>query len=360
MKIAYVKRKMILGAFCCLSVSVMPVSLLYAAGTKSCVTPAIVQQERVINGTVLDKKGEPIIGANIKVKNTHLGVISDLNGNFTLVNVPKNAVLVISYVGYKEQEFKLGTQTNISIELDEDTEFLDEVVVVGYATQKKVNLTGSVSSVNIGDIAEKRPVTNLSSGLAGMAAGVSVTSSSNVPGNDNASILVRGQGTLNNAAPLVIIDGVESNINTVSPHDVESMTVLKDAASASIYGSRAANGVILITTKKGKTGRINVDYTGYVSLESIGKTVKAVSNYADYMELRNEAYSNSSPGTSQFAPEVIEAWRNDAGQNPLIYPNTDWIDEVFQTSVATNHNLSINGGNDKMSFYTSFGYRGLL
>lgn len=237
-------------------------------------TPSLMvsqQNTRTISGTVTDKSGEPIIGANVLVKGTSQGIITDLDGNFTLNNVPANAELVISYIGYKEQTIKIGSQTSFSVKLVEDTELIDEVVVVGYASQKKVNLTGSVASVDMGEIAEKRPITNLSSGLAGMAAGVSVTSSSNVPGNDNASILVRGQGSLNNSAPLVIIDGVESNINTVAPQDVETMTVLKDAASASIYGSRAANGVILITTKKGKQGKIAIDYTGYVSMESIGK-----------------------------------------------------------------------------------------
>ena len=287
---------------------------------------SINQDGRTVSGNVVDETGLPVIGVNVKVKGTTIGAITDLDGNFTLKGVPQNAVLVVSYVGYKEQEIKVGTQSQLSIKLQEDTELIDEVVVVGYAAQKKVNLTGSVSSVNMADIAEKRPITNLSSGLAGMASGISVTSSSNVPGNDNASILVRGQGTLNNSAPLIIIDGVESNINTVAPQDVESMTVLKDAASASIYGSRAANGVILITTKKGKQGKINIDYTGYASLQSVGKTVDAVSDYATYMELRNEAY------------------------------NKDWVEEIFQTAVSTNHNLSLSGGTDKLSFYSSFGY----
>ncbi len=317
----------------------------------------VQQQGRTVTGIVIDDKGETIIGANVMVKGTTNGSITNIDGQFTLNNVPEGATLVISFVGYKEQAVKVGAQSNLNIMLQEDSELIDEVVVVGYASQKKVNLTGSVSSVNMADIAEKRPVTNLSSGLAGMAAGVSVTSSSNIPGNDNASILVRGQGSLNNSAPLIIIDGVESNINTVSPQDVESMTVLKDAASASIYGSRAANGVILITTKKGKQGKISVDYTGYVSLESIGKTVEAVTNYADYMELRNEAHRNSGGGEyAQFNQETIDAWRNDKGRNPLLYPNTDWTDEVFQTAVATNHNLSLSGGTDKISFFTSFGY----
>ena len=316
---------------------------------------SINQDGRTVSGNVVDETGLPVIGVNVKVKGTTNGAITDLDGNFTLKGVPQDAVLVVSYVGYKEQEIKVGAQSQLSITLQEDTELIDEVVVVGYASQKKVNLTGSVSSVNMEDIAEKRPITNLSSGLAGMAAGVSVTSSSNIPGSDNGSILVRGQGTLNNSAPLIIIDGVESNINTVAPQDVESMTVLKDAASASIYGSRAANGVILITTKKGKEGKINIDYTGYASLESIGKTVEAVTDYATYMELRNEAYLNGGSGP-QFSQEVIDAWRNDGGRNPLKYPNTDWVDEIFSNAVATNHNLSMSGGTDKLSFYTSFGY----
>ena len=318
---------------------------------------SINQDGRTVSGNVVDETGLPVIGCNVKVKGTTIGAITDLDGNFTLKGVPENAVLVVSYVGYKEQEIKVGTQSQLSIKLQEDAELIDEVVVVGYAAQKKVNLTGSVSSVNMADIAEKRPITNLSSGLAGMASGISVTSSSSVPGNDNASILVRGQGTLNNSAPLIIIDGVESNINTVAPQDVESMTVLKDAASASIYGSRAANGVILITTKKGKQGKIGVDYTGYVSMESIDRSrvTDPVSDYATYMDLMNEAYVNSKQ-PARFSQETIDAWRNDGGRNPLIYPNTNWMDEMFRTAVATNHNLSINGGTDKISFYTSFGY----
>lgn len=213
---------------------------------------SVLQNGRTVTGVVKDSAGEPIIGANVKVKGTSKGTITDLDGNFSLNGIAPDAVLVVSYIGYKETEVRVGDRTSLSVQLVEDSKVIDEVVVVGYATQKKVNLTGSVSAVDMEEIAEKRPITNLSSGLAGMAAGVSVTASSNIPGNDNASILVRGQGTLNNSAPLVIIDGVEANINTVAPQDVESMTVLKDAASSSIYGSRAANGVILITTKKVK------------------------------------------------------------------------------------------------------------
>ena len=320
-------------------------------------TLEVQQTGRTVRGTIVDETGEPVIGVNVRVKDTTIGAITDLDGKFSLANVPTGAVLQITYVGYKDQEIVVGSQSSLSIRLQQDTELIDEVVVVGYASQKKVNLTGSVSSVNMEDIAEKRPITNLSSGLAGMAAGVSVTSSSNKPGDDNASILIRGQGTLNDSSPLVIIDGVESNINTVSPQDVESMTVLKDAASASIYGSRAANGVILITTKKGKSGKISLDYTGYASLESIDRSMvtEPVSDYARYMELMNEAYVNHGQ-PARFTQGTIDAWRADGGKNPLAYPNTNWLDDVFHSAVATNHNLSISGGTDKLTFYTSFGY----
>ena len=311
------------------------------------------QQNKVtINGTVTDASGT-VIGAAVVEKGTTNGTVTDIDGKFTL-NVPSNATVVISYIGYQNYEFKVGNQRTFNIQLKEDTQKLDEVVVVGYGTQKKVNLTGSISTLKTEDI-EARPVTNVSQALAGMAAGVTVTSSSNQPGNDNADIKVRGQGTLNTSSPLIIIDGVEAGINTVNPADIESMTVLKDAASAAIYGSRAANGVILITTKKGKEGSMKVEYNGYVSFASIRKTLTPVSNYADYMELMNESYANSNMG-APFSQESINAWRADAGKNPLQYPNTDWVDATFSNSTATNHAISMSGGTDKLRFYGSFGY----
>lgn len=191
-----------------------------------------------------------------------------------------------------------------------------------------------------------------------MAAGVNVQSASNQPGNDDATIQVRGQGTLNDSSPLVIIDGVESSINSVSPQDIEAMSVLKDAASAAIYGSRAANGVILITTKQGKAGSMKIDYNGYVSFISptIPSSMNPVSNYADYMELINEGYERSDIN-APFPTSVIEEWRNDNGQNPLLYPNTNWLEDTFRNAVAHNHVLSMSGGSEKIRFYSSFGYQ---
>ncbi|BEH00281.1 SusC/RagA family TonB-linked outer membrane protein [Bacteroides sedimenti] len=315
---------------------------------------ASVNQQKRITGVITDTKGETVIGANVVQKGTTNATITDIDGKFSL-NVPNGALLEVTCVGYLNFELKIGDQTSYTIQLKEKAQTLDEVVVVAYGSQKKVNLTGSVSSVNMSDLVDSRPITNLSSGLAGVAAGVQVSSSSNRPGNDNASILIRGQGTLNNSAPLVIIDGVEGNISNVNPQDIENLSVLKDAASAAIYGSRAANGVLLITTKQGKAGAVKLDYNGYLSFESIGKTIETVSNYADYMELVNEGKLNSNL-PAIFSQGKIDLWRANENGDQLLYPNTDWVKGVFKTSVATNHNLSISGGTDKVRFYTAVGY----
>lgn len=311
------------------------------------------QQTSTLKGTVVDNSGETIIGASVIVKGTTTGTVTDIDGNFQL-NVPSlNVTVVISYVGYQSIEVALNGRNTISVTLREDTELLDEVVVVGYGTQKKVNLTGSVSSVNMSDISESRPITNISSGLAGLAAGVYVNSANNRPSNNNATIRVRGQGTLNNSAPLVIVDGVESNIGDVNPEDIENMSILKDAASSSIYGSRAANGVILITTKKGQSGKMQINYNGYLSLQSVANSIEPVSNYANYMELVNEGMTNSSQ-PKIFSQESINTWREMEGKEPIKYPNNDWRDEVFRTANSQNHSLSISGGSDNLRFFSSF------
>ena len=339
-------------------------SMYPAFGNATATSPAtnnvanVQQESTTVTGIVLDDMGEPIIGATIKIKcQDTVGTITSIDGDFTLKGLKKGQTLVISYIGFQTQEVKYNGEKSLKVTLKSDSKSLNEVVVVGYGTQKKVNMSGAVASINMDELTESRPVTNVSQALAGLAAGVNVSSGSNRPGDDNASILVRGQGTLNSSAPLIIIDGVEQGINTVNPQDIESVSVLKDAASASIYGSRAANGVILITTKKGKSGKIKVDYNGYVSFQSIRKTLTPVSNYADYMELINEGYYNSNPksGKNQyFSEEKIAEWRN--GNDPLKYPNTNWIDETFKPSTSTNHVVSLSGGSDKIRFYGSFGY----
>lgn len=217
------------------------------------------QAEKKVTGQIVDKTGEPIIGANIVEKGTTNGTISGMDGSFSL-SVSDNAVLEISYIGYLTRDIPVSGQSHLSIEMSEDTQSLDEVVVVGYGAQKKVNLTGSVATINLADETMSRPVTTISSALSGMAAGLNVMQTTAKPNSEGASVQIRGTGTLNDSSPLILVDGMEMSLNEINPNDVESISVLKDAASCAIYGNRGANGVILVTTKKGKDGKVNVTY----------------------------------------------------------------------------------------------------
>lgn len=334
-------------------------SLLLIGGAASTHAQAITVAQQTAGtciGTIVSETGEEVIGATVKVQGTSMATSTNIDGHFSLTGVKPGAILEISCIGYEPLTVTWKGEP-LSLTMKETANALDEVVVVGYGLQKKVNLTGSVASVNMDKISDTRPITNVSQALAGLASGVNVTSGNNQPGNDNATIRVRGVGTLNDASPLVIIDGVEAGINTVNPSDIESMSILKDAASAAIYGSRAANGVILITTKKGQSGSVKVNYNGYVSFESIRKTLTPVSNYADYMELINEGYYNTYGQKNYiFSDAVINEWRANEGGDQLRYPNQDWIDATFKNATATNHTVSMSGGSDKIRFYTSFGY----
>lgn len=215
-----------------------------------------------LTGCVLDQKGEPIIGASVLEKGTKNGTVTDVNGNYILTSTKENPMLEISYIGFVSQQVKAkgGVATNITMK--ENAQSLEELVVVGYGSQKKENLTGSVSSVSSKELAA-RPITSVKSGIQGLVPGLQITNSQGRPGEDNTSMTVRGVGTLNNSSPYILIDGVESGtMNAIDPNDIESISVLKDAASAAIYGSKAANGVILITTKRGKSGKPTVNYNG--------------------------------------------------------------------------------------------------
>ena len=229
-------------------------------------TVEAVQQTKKITGVVSDAMG-PIIGANVLEKGTTNGVITDIDGNFTL-NVKPGATIVVSFIGYVSQEIKITNQTTVNITLKEDSEMLDEVVVVGYGTQKKATLTGAVASVS-GDVLESRPVSNTAIGLQGQIPGLTITRTSARPGDEDMTIQLRGASSTNKVEPLVIIDGVPAISNTefssLNPNDIENVSVLKDA-SAAIYGARAAGGVILVTTKKGKKGdKLRISYNGMVT-----------------------------------------------------------------------------------------------
>jgi TonB-linked SusC/RagA family outer membrane protein len=317
----------------------------------------ITQQKQItIKGTITDETGEIIPGVHIVVKGTSTGFISDSNGNYSIDISGNDAILIFSYMGYSTREVPVGDRTVVNVVLYEDSRLLEEVVVVGYGVQKKENLTGSVVSVDMSTMTDSRPITSLSSGLAGLAAGVTVTSGNGgQPGNEGATIRVRGQGTLNNSDPLVIIDGVTGNINDVNPQDVESISVLKDAASSSIYGSRAANGVILITTKKGREGVARITYHGYLTSNELAKKIPYVTNYADHMELINEGYRSSNVA-EPFSKGRIDEWRAAGNSDPIKYPNSDWQDFVFQQAWMQNHTLTVNGGADKLRYFVSGNY----
>lgn len=307
------------------------------------------QQKQTVKGTVKDANGEPIIGASVKVKGSTGGTVTDIDGNFTL-DVPAGAELEISSIGYLKQVVK--AKANVAIVLKDDSQTLDELVVVGYGVQKKENLTGAVASMNAEKLAT-RPVSSLSSALAGEMAGVTAVQTSGAPGSQNASITVRGKNSVNAASPLVIVDGVPGSMNVINPAEIESVTVLKDAASAAIYGVQAANGVILITTKKGKTGKTTVSYNATFSWSSLLAKLDLVDAYG-YAYLYNEAYLNDHPGAKKpFSDETVEKYRT--GQ----LASTDWYKEALTGSgFEHQHNLSLSGGNDKTTYNMYLGYLG--
>lgn len=313
-------------------------------------------QSITVKGNVVDPNGEPLIGVTITEHNTTNGAITDINGNFSITCV-KGATLKFSYIGYKDVT-KTATGTNLKVVLTEDSQALDEVVVVGYGTQKKVNLTGAVGSVDAADLT-KRVSPNASSMLQGRVPGLQIVQNSANPGAEQAAIQIRGQGTFSDAGsnPLVLIDGVEGDMNKVNPNMIENITVLKDAASASIYGSRAANGVILITTKNGTEGRLNIDYNFNMAWQSPTTKQDRITNSAEYMTLFNKALTHTGGdiATKGYKQEWIDAYKNAAPGDPM-YPNHDWYDDIIKTAPMQQHFLSVNGGKNGTTYNFGLGY----
>jgi len=302
-------------------------------------------------GTITDANGEPIVGASVQVKGTHDGAVTDLDGRFSLSNVPKNATLLISYVGFTTQEVT-WKGSPLKIRLTEDQQSLNEVVVVGYGTQKKANLSGSVAQIN-GKALENRPINNVSSGLQGLMPGITITGTNGAPGMDGGSIRVRGVGTLNNASPYILVDGVEtSNLNSLDPQDIESISVLKDAASAAIYGSKASNGVVLITTKRGVSGKPRVSYSSYYGISNATMLMDRM-NSADAATYYNMALARSGK-KAVFTDEDIQKFRD--GSDPYGHPNTDWYDLAYKTGFQHRQSVNATGGNEYARYMASAGY----
>ncbi|MCS2423496.1 TonB-dependent receptor [Bacteroides fragilis] len=314
----------------------------------------VTQQHNVkASGIVTDEAGEPLVGVSVLVKGTTLGSITDLKGRFSL-DVPEGSTFEISYIGYKTQIVK-AERTPMNIVLKEDTQKLDEVVVVGFGTQKKVNLTGAVSAVT-GDDISKRPVANAAILLQGQIPGLRVNQGLGQPGGEGTSFRIRGQGTFSSAGsdPLILINGVPGSMTNLDPSVIESVSVLKDAASATIYGARAANGVILVTTKQGAVGdKVSISYHGNIGLHTPTKLYDRITNSAEYMELANLAWKNSGTG-KQYTQDQINLYRNNVGDPQ--YPNFDWQDYMFRTAVVQTHNLSMAGSTEKTTYNVALNF----
>ncbi|KOH44071.1 TonB-dependent receptor [Sunxiuqinia dokdonensis] len=328
-----------------------------------------LQQERTVSGKVNDDSGQPLPGVTVLEKGTINGTITDFDGNYTIANVPAGSTLVFSFVGMRTQEFVVGNQSTINVVMEEDAIGIEEVVAIGYGTQKRVNLSGAVSSVS-SDVLEDRPITNLGQGLQGTIPNLQV--SQNYAPGQGATFNIRGTTSLNGGSPLVLVDGVVQDPNLLNPDDVESVSVLKDAASAAIYGARAAYGVILITTKKGKreqAPKLNV---------SSSYTVTSATNipkYADsweYITYMNTASINAG-GSNYFDKRLMDHalkyYEDPVNNSPVYYDpeidtngkynyagNTDWASELYQNGILKQVNASLSGGTEKIQYFMSYGY----
>ncbi len=308
-------------------------------------------QEKTVSGKVTDKQGVPFPGTNILEAGTNNGTQADFDGNYS-ITVKEGATLVFSYIGMLTQSVSVNGRNNVNVKLVEDTAQLNEVVVVGYGSQKKVNLTGSVEVVKATEIT-RQPAAQASQALAGLVPGLTATQNSGQPGSDNATLRIRGVGSLGNGKkndPLVLIDGIPDNINGVDPNDIESISVLKDAAAAAIYGSRGANGVILVTTKRGKEGVVRTSYNTYVGIQTPAQQLDFLGALG-YMEAFNDAI----PGS--FDEDILGRYRNGEGVGTEALPDTDWVDLLFsRVGLQHYHNVGVSAGSERVKVGGSVSY----
>ena len=305
-----------------------------------------------VSGRVTDASGQPLPGVTVSLPGTTTGTATDIDGKYSLT-VPEGTPLVFSFIGFETQTIAIGERSVIDIVLAEDMTSLDEVVVVGYGTQKKTSVTAAVSSID-GEEISKLPVTNLSNGLGGRLAGVIVRQGSGEPGRDGSNIYIRGISSTGNSQPLLIVDGIPRDFQKLDPNTIESFTVLKDAAAVAPYGVAGANGVILITTKRGKLGSPTLTYNGYVGFQNPTARQKHVTPY-DFALLKNLAAQNDglSIPYNQYALQKFQD-----GSEPDVFPVDDiWKELARKNAVLTNHNIEVSGGTDRARYYASFGYQ---
>lgn len=315
-----------------------------------------VSERIVLKGVVKDATGETLIGVNVVAKeNPSIGTITDFNGCFQL-SVPKDVkTLLFSYIGYKDTEVVIGKKSEFNIILNDDSQQLEEVQIIAYGTQKKVTVTGAISSMNNEELL-KTPVASMGNALSGKMPGLSSVQYSGQPGGDDPTLLVRGIGTLGSGtAPLVLVDGVERSFFQLDPNEVEDITVLKDASATAVFGVRGANGVILVTTKRGQSGDAKVSVSTSVGVQLPTRIVDFVNSY-QYATYYNEAQLNDgvNPENVRFSPEIVQAFKDHS--QPLIYPDMDWMDYILNDAAfQSQHNVSVSGGTDKIKYFVSAG-----
>ena len=322
----------------------------------SLIGTSVFAQTKQVTGVVKDATGETVIGASVVEKGTTNGVITDFDGVFKLT-VSENAVLQISYIGYQTQEVKVAGKTTLDITLREDSEILEEVVVVGYGAQKKESVIGAISQVTSKDLLST-PSANISQAISGKITGVITSQTSGAPGADDAQIYIRGRATFaGDAQPLVLVDGVERSFSQIAPDDIETISVLKDASATAVYGVRGANGVMLITTKRGKEQKPVVSLTANWQIQSPTRKDTYLDSYQSVMLLEEALANDGLP--SQFSADDIEMYRRSvagelSGRDAMLYPNVDWYDQVLSnTAPAQRYNVSVTGGTKRMRYYAS-------
>ena len=323
--------------------------------------PSITQQreqKKLVKGTVSDDTGELMIGATISIKGTTQGVLSDINGNYE-IECTDNDILQVSYLGYTPQDIKVGNRKVINVVLASDNVQLEEVQIIAYGTQKKLTVTGSVSSIDTKDLL-KSPTSSIGNMLAGSVSGISTVQYSGQPGAEDPEIFVRGIASLDGARsqPLILVDGVERSFFRMDPNEIENITVLKDASATAVFGVRGANGVILVTTRRGKEGRTEISLSSSVGISEAMRVPEMMGSY-DHAKYFNEMQlsdnPNLGPNDLRFSPYVLEMFRTNA--DPIMFPNTNWEDLMFKkASLQTQHNLNISGGTKDVKFFISLGY----
>ncbi len=319
--------------------------------------PAGAQKGITVNGSVVDADGLPVIGAGVTLKGTTTGVAADMDGKFTLTVPGETAVLEVSALGYVTEEVKVGKQRNITVVLRDDTQSIEATVVVAYGTQTRATVTGALTSIDNKALI-KAPVADVTNVLAGQMPGVATVQESGQPGEDYAKIYIRGASSLSDGAstPLILVDGVERPMNTVDPNEIESLSILKDAASTAVFGVRGANGVIIITTKRGDAGKPKISVSSITGVQMPMAYITQADSY-DYARYYNVMhYNDDDPQVANyFTPEAIEAFRT--GSDPIMYPNTHWNELMFRKAfLQTKNNINISGGSDKVRYFVSMGY----